>query len=79
MPRHESFTSTPANTEDHSNGSGYSSENLIEQGSVSHWTRRECILDVPNDTDTLTVIFGIKHATGEIWIDNVRLEKQGEG
>ncbi len=53
---------------------GYSQENLIEQGSVPHWTRRECILDVPGDTDTLTVIFGIKHATGVVWIDNVRLE-----
>ena len=57
---------------------GYSPENRIEQGSAPYWTRRECVLDVPADTETLYLIFGIKHATGTVWIDNVRLEKRDD-
>ena len=57
---------------------GYSPENRIEHGRAPRWTRRECILDVPAETQTLHLIFGIKHATGTVWIDNVRLEQRDE-
>ncbi|MBM4044668.1 MAG: hypothetical protein FJ279_06100, partial [Planctomycetes bacterium] len=54
---------------------GWSSENHIERGSVPLWTRKECILDVPTDVETLYLLFGLQRATGTVWIDNVRLEK----
>ena len=54
---------------------GYSPENRIDRGSVPLWTRRECLLNVPPNVQTLHLIFGIKQATGTAWVDNVRLDR----
>jgi len=54
---------------------GYSPKNRIDRGSVPLWTRKECLLNVPPDVQTLHLTFGIKQAAGTVWIDNVRLAK----
>jgi len=54
---------------------GMSPENRIERGCAARWTRRECRFVVPDDVEMLYLIFGVKQATGTVWIDNVRLER----
>lgn len=54
---------------------GYSRESQIEAGSAPLWTRRETVFDVPADTESVIVLFGMARATGTVWIDNVRLER----
>ena len=54
---------------------GMSPENRIERGCAARRPRRECRFVVPDDVEMLYLIFGVKQATGTVWIDNVRLER----
>ena len=54
---------------------GWGPENHITRGSAPCWTRRESVFNVSGQAETIYLLFGIEHATGTVWIDNVRLEK----
>ncbi len=54
---------------------GITRESRIENGSAPFWTRRETVLDVPANAESVIVLFGMVRAAGIVRVDNVRLEK----